>query len=532
MVTTTLNSIRESCHLEFKANLTLNSSVENLTEEQVNEFKDAFSAFDAGEGSIPSKDCGTVMRSLGMNPTLTQLTVWLGEADRDNTGMVDFASFLVMMSKKLEEQDDEDEEGMKENFRIFDKEGTGFINAVEFRHVMTSIGDKLTDEEVDEMIREADLDGNGLINYEELREVFSLFDKDGRGTIDSRELGTILRSVGHNPTEAEVMACINEVDPDGRGIDFSDFKSVMMSRAGIQDSNEELHESFQVFDREGNGFIAESELRHVMTNLGEKLTDEEITEMLVEAGVDGEGQINYEEYKDVFSLFDKNMDGVIDAMELGTILRQMGKNPTDADLLDITGNGKLDFQEFLKMMEGYTKDISSETQMAELKEAFKIFDDDGNGYITHDELRLQADQMTEQHIEAFSLFDKDGDGFVSSKELGTVMRSLGQNPTEAELQDMINEVDTDGNGTIDFPEFLTMMSRKIFDDDSDAELKEAFRVFDSNGNGFIGAAELRHVMTNLGEKLTDEEVEEMIREADIDKDGQVNYEEFVKMMHT
>uniref|UniRef100_A0A667XW59 Calmodulin 1b n=1 Tax=Myripristis murdjan TaxID=586833 RepID=A0A667XW59_9TELE len=69
---------------------------------------------------------------------------------------------------------------------------------------------------------------------------------------------------------------------------------------------------------------------------------------------------------------------------------------------------------------------------------------------------------------AFSLFDKDGDGTITTKELGTVMRSLGQNPTEAELQDMINEVDAD--------------------------------------------------------------VDEMIREADIDGDGQVNYEEFVQMM--
>jgi calmodulin len=65
-----------------------------------------------------------------------------------------------------------------------------------------------------------------------------------------------------------------------------------------------------------------------------------------------------------------------------------------------------------------------------------------------------------------------------------------------------------------------------------AEFKEAFSLFDKDGNGFISAAELRHVMTNLGEKLTDEEVDEMIREADIDGDGQVNYEEFVTMMTT
>ena len=69
--------------------------------------------------------------------------------------------------------------------------------------------------------------------------------------------------------------------------------------------------------------------------------------------------------------------------------------------------------------------------------------------------------------------------------------------------------------------------RRTFTED---DLKEAFKVFDKDNDGYISAAELRHVLTNIGEKLSDEEVDEMIREADIDGDGQINYEEFVKMM--
>ena len=109
---------------------------------------------------------------------------------------------------------------------------------------------------------------------------------------------------------------------------------------------------------------------------------------------------------------------------------------------------------------------------------------------------------------------------------------------------MINEVDADNNGMIDFPgmniltqlftdcmqladhatkpEFLTMMARKMKDTDSEEEIREAFKVFDRDNNGFISAAELRHVMTSIGEKLTDDEVDEMIREADQDGDGRID----------
>ena len=143
------------------------------------------------------------------------------------------------------------------------------------------------------------------------------------------------------------------------------------------------------------------------------------------------------------------------------------------------------------------------------------------------------DQLTEEQIgffkEAFNLFDKDGNGFINTDELASLLRSLGQNNTEAELQEIISEVDIDGNGSIDFPEFLTIMARKMKENNNkDEEIHEIFKVFDKEGNGFISVAELSHVMISLGEEITEEEVKEMIKEADIDGDGQVSYEDFKK----
>ena len=75
------------------------------------------------------------------------------------------------------------------------------------------------------------------------------------------------------------------------------------------------------------------------------------------------------------------------------------------------------------------------------------------------------DKLTPQELEdyedAFRVFDKDGDGSITVVELGEVMRKLNMNPTDAELTDMVNEVDTDGNGDIDLPEFISLMARKM-----------------------------------------------------------------------
>ena len=135
-----------------------------------------------------------------------------------------------------------------------------------------------------------------------------------------------------------------------------------------------------------------------------------------------------------------------------------------------------------------------------------------------------------EYRDAFEMFDKDKDGTITAKELANVMRSLNQDPSEQELHDMINEVDQDGNGRIDFEEFVMLMNRRSKETDTEEEVINAFRVFDKDGNGLISSTELRHIMTTLGDRLTEEEVDEMIREADIDGDGYINYEEFVRIM--
>lgn len=130
---------------------------------------------------------------------------------------------------------------------------------------------------------------------------------------------------------------------------------------------------------------------------------------------------------------------------------------------------------------------------------------------------------------AFSVFDKDGDGTITTKEMGEVLKNMGHNPSESDLEEMLKEVDADGNGEIDFDEFLTMMANKMQYKENEDEILDAFKEFD-NGHGFVSVKELRDVLTTLGDKMTDKEFEEMMSEATITKDGLIQIEEFVSVI--
>merc|ERR1711967_19045 len=120
-----------------------------------------------------------------------------------------------------------------------------------------------------------------------------------------------------------------------------------------------------------------------------------------------------------------------------------------------------------------------------------------------------------------------GGGRGKQKELTVAMRALGFEPKKEEIQKMIQDVDDDGSGTIEFPEFMTMMSQKILNRDPKDEILKAFRLFDDDETGKISFKNLKRVAKELGERMTDEELQEMIDEADRDGDGEVNEEEFL-----
>ncbi|XP_064922499.1 calcium-binding protein 2 isoform X5 [Columba livia] len=138
----------------------------------------------------------------------------------------------------------------------------------------------------------------------------------------------------------------------------------------------------------------------------------------------------------------------------------------------------------------------------------------------------------EELKQAFREFDKDRDGYISYKDLGECMRTMGYMPTEMELIELSQQIT---GGKVDFDDFVELMGPKMLAETADMigikELRDAFREFDTNGDGQISMAELREAMRKLlGQQLNYREVDEILKDVDLNGDGLVDFEEFVRMM--
>lgn len=132
----------------------------------------------------------------------------------------------------------------------------------------------------------------------------------------------------------------------------------------------------------------------------------------------------------------------------------------------------------------------------------------------------------------FEMFDRNGDGRISKEELSDSLENLGIFIQEKELFNMIEKIDVNGDGCVDIEEFGELYQSLMDERDEENDMKEAFNVFDQNGDGFITVDELRAVLSSMGLKQgrTIEDCRRMIVKVDVDGDGRVNYKEFKQMM--
>ncbi|VVB12034.1 unnamed protein product [Arabis nemorensis] len=140
---------------------------------------------------------------------------------------------------------------------------------------------------------------------------------------------------------------------------------------------------------------------------------------------------------------------------------------------------------------------------------------------------LSSDQVSSMK-EAFTLFDTDGDGKIAPSELGILMRSLGGNPTQAQLKSIATQENL--SSPFDFDRLLDLMGKHLKTEPFDQQLRDAFKVLDKEGTGFVAVTDLKHILISIGEKLEPDEFDEWIREVDVGSDGKIQYEDFISRM--
>ncbi|CAD7927369.1 unnamed protein product [Amoebophrya sp. A120] len=152
----------------------------------------------------------------------------------------------------------------------------------------------------------------------------------------------------------------------------------------------------------------------------------------------------------------------------------------------------------------------------------------GTGRVARPEI---SDEQKQEIREAFDLFDSEKTGKIDYHELKVAMRALGfENTKKAEVLEYMREYDRAETGYIDYEAFKEIMTEKIANQDPQEELGKAFRMFDEDGTGVINFRNLKRVARELGEKLSDDELQAMIDEFDKDQDGAINENEFASIM--
>ena len=305
-------------------------------------------------------------------------------------------------------------------------------------------------------------------------------------------------------------------------------------------SQEDVIAAFNNWDTNHDGQISFTELKSAVQRSGQRLTDEEISSIFVIGDTDQNGEIDQDEFlhlmmpstsdvvakfrsvrktvKDVqiaFKQFDRNGDGSIDRSELTNALMASGGSFTKQEIdviftaADVDGNGEIDYEEFIALMCPSASDI-----VEKFRGKYKNLND------------VKA---------AFKMFDRNGDGALSKDELASAMKSSGESYSDIEVNAIFSLGDVDGDGEITLEEFIALMKpsaaqvvqklSKNFKNLTD--VKEAFKKIDSNHDGLLSKDEM---LGSAGNNFDSEEVDAIFQLGDVNGDGEIDMSEFIGIM--
>lgn len=464
---------------------------------------------------------------------------------------------------------------LREIFQLFDANDSGAISVAELSTGLTKyLGWRPTRFEADKMLELVDKSGNGSIDLAEfvemlsvqgnsytkslveikkelrtLQDLFTMFDMNGDGVLDFQinedHMRKVVNCLGTVWPEERIKSMCNEMSKGAPASSFRDFCEFFINDASenckmLRAHFDQLKQLFHQWDGDGSGEIDAEELTRILGLLGRyKGSGDEVRKLVDSADTDGDGEISLVEFvillagrgtqtqqfvnqqmvqlKASFDMFDKDSSGAVAPEEFARLACLFGM--TDKDVIeemlgsnDSDGNGEIDFIEFVGMMTCNTS--AAQTEMRGHLAGFR---------------------------EAFNLFDADGTGMITEARFFDAVRVLGFGMSREQVHEMVVEYDADGNGQLDFPEFVDMLtassvlmggSKNANQDIAQeiAKLRESFSLFDADGDGVLSFGEIKKALISLGAHITDNELKEMIVQADTNFDGTLSFPEFVVMM--
>merc|ERR1719309_172658 len=551
----------------------------------VSNIKESFKKFDAnGDGQISRTELKNAMK---VSDADLDIVFALGDLDGD--GEISMSEFVLIMCPLAKNAVNrfrncfKDIHDLISAFAQFDSNNDGAISQQELSAGMRNMRMSFSNEETNAIFAAADINQDGEIAYTEFvslmiptagdallkfrkaftnvqnaKSAFNKFDTDGDAEISIQELKN---GMGSNFTDNEVKAvfALGDTDQDG-SINFLEFAKLMIPSATDALAKfwkcfrdiKSVRQAFKQFDTDNDGAISRQEVIQGMKVSGRDFTSEEIDTLFVLADRDGDGQIDFPEFalimipsaperisklkkkfnnktavESAFKSFDTNNDGAIDSKELNAGLKKTGISLTDQEIetifavADVDGDGQIDMGEFSKLLGvGGCSAPNTGVNMSATVAKFRGL------YKTIDQVRTAFDQ-----------YDVDKDGSISMQELEQGMVKSGQF-TAQESKIAFDLADCDGDGSIDIGEFVQLMfpsagqliSNLKQNFASEADVRAAFASWDSNKDGQISFAELKSAVQRSGQKLTDEDINAIFVVGDIDQNGEIDLDEFMKMM--